>query len=123
MVQLTSKLIINIAQKLSLRYDLENFLECKTKFDQNFIDNLVKDYDRYLEISKARFPEENWPKQHIIFIQFVKKLERIIVHFEEIEKSAGQVNEILADLNIDIVLSYKCINKNLEIDMSNYTWF
>ncbi len=123
MVKIDSKILLLLRNKLDLEYDLESLLEKKFKTNENkieftkqLIEEMKTDYDEN-KINKIN------KKQNIIFIQFIQKLYILLNYFQEIEKTTVNINEILSKVNIDLVLNYQCIDKNLNINFDNYTWF
>ena len=126
MVKIDTKILLLLRDKMDLEYEIESLLENKLKksdkieFTTQLIEMLKRNYD---EINEVENNTEFKKKQHNIFNQFIKKLYTLLDYFQEIEKSTVNINEILREIDIDLVLTYQCIDKNLNINFENYTWF
>ena len=115
MVKLDTKILLLLRDKLELVYDLEKFLDKieQIDFSSHTINQIEKDYyESKVEVT-----------QDTIFNQFIQKLYSLLEYFQKIENSTVSINEILSEVNIDLVLTYQCVDKNLNINFDNYTWF
>ena len=121
MIKLDSKILLLLRDKLELQYDLESFLENKKDIDfsSHMIDMIKINYEK----NRIEKVDINSKKQDIIFIRFIQKLYSLIEYFQKVENATVSINEILQEVNIDLVLTYKCVDKNLNINFDNYTWF
>jgi len=123
MVKLDTKILLLLRDKLELVYDLEKFLDKieQIDFSSHIIEQIKKDY--YEGKVEVEYKVEVEATQDIIFNQFIQKLHILLEYFQKIENSTININEILSEVNIDLVLTYQCVDKNLNINFDNYTWF
>lgn len=125
MVKLDAKVLLLLRDKLNVSYNLEKFLvkdniSNKIDFSTQLIELIDRDYKEYLEREKNKMTEITEIENRKIFIQ---KLYTLLEYFEKIETSTLSINEILSEIDIDLVLNYQCIDKSLNINFDNYTWF